>query len=217
MQTLHLTQPNIDPSTRSHILDVASRIFAENGYERTTIRAICKAAKVNISLISYYFDGKDGLYREIFKRMQDSRIQLTSSIFDSKQATSVEAFRLRLTLFYEQMIEAGCQDAPAFKLIHNEMREGFPRVKEQTLKYFERMNGIVSAFMKEAQKRGFLRADVDLKIMGMMMCNMMMGPSAFSAMSQAVFGIDFFDKKDRTRMVRDTLQIYFDGILRRDQ
>jgi AcrR family transcriptional regulator len=49
--------------TEARILDAASRLFVERGYERTTIRAIAKAAGVDGGLVMHYFGSK----RELFQ------------------------------------------------------------------------------------------------------------------------------------------------------
>jgi AcrR family transcriptional regulator len=54
--------------TRIRLLDTAEQIFAEHGYEGTSIRQIAHTAGLNISLISYYFGSKEALYYEIFKQ-----------------------------------------------------------------------------------------------------------------------------------------------------
>jgi AcrR family transcriptional regulator len=51
--------------TRDRIMKAAERLFAEHGYEGTSIRAIVAKARVNQAAINYHFDGKDGLYREV--------------------------------------------------------------------------------------------------------------------------------------------------------
>jgi AcrR family transcriptional regulator len=53
--------------TRERILKAAERLFAESGYDGTSIRAIVAKAKVNQAAINYHFDGKDGLYREVLR------------------------------------------------------------------------------------------------------------------------------------------------------
>jgi TetR/AcrR family transcriptional regulator, regulator of cefoperazone and chloramphenicol sensitivity len=51
---------------RGKILITALELFAEYGFERTTVRQIAKKAAVNISAISYYFGDKAGLYQAAF-------------------------------------------------------------------------------------------------------------------------------------------------------
>lgn len=53
--------------TRDRILKAAERLFAERGYDGTSIRTIVAKAKVNQAAINYHFEGKDGLYREVLR------------------------------------------------------------------------------------------------------------------------------------------------------
>lgn len=57
--------------TRSLIVATALRLFAENGYDRTTMRAIAAEAGVSVGSAYYYFASKDqliqGFYDEIAK------------------------------------------------------------------------------------------------------------------------------------------------------
>jgi AcrR family transcriptional regulator len=53
--------------TRERIIKAAERLFAERGYDATSIRAIVAKARVNQAAINYHFDGKDGLYREVLR------------------------------------------------------------------------------------------------------------------------------------------------------
>jgi AcrR family transcriptional regulator len=48
--------------TRSHILEVAGRIFAAKGYNGTTSREICTAAGTNLAAVNYHFGSRDALY-----------------------------------------------------------------------------------------------------------------------------------------------------------
>jgi AcrR family transcriptional regulator len=53
--------------TRERIMKAAERLFAERGYDGTSVRAIVGRARVNQAAINYHFDGKDGLYREVLR------------------------------------------------------------------------------------------------------------------------------------------------------
>jgi AcrR family transcriptional regulator len=53
--------------TRERIIKAAERLFAERGYDGTSIRAIVAKAHVNQAAINYHFAGKDGLYREVLR------------------------------------------------------------------------------------------------------------------------------------------------------
>jgi len=56
-----------DP-TGEKLLEVAGPIFANRGYQDTTIREICAAAGANVAAISYHFGDKLGLYTEVLQQ-----------------------------------------------------------------------------------------------------------------------------------------------------
>lgn len=50
------------PDTRARILDVARKKFAQNGFDKTTVRAIGSEAQVDAALIHHYFGTKQQLF-----------------------------------------------------------------------------------------------------------------------------------------------------------
>lgn len=50
--------------TQNRILSCARRLFAESGFDRTTIRAVAAAAQVNPGLVMHYFGSKEELFRQ---------------------------------------------------------------------------------------------------------------------------------------------------------
>jgi AcrR family transcriptional regulator len=52
-------------SKKDIIKEAAKSLFIKNGYVGTSTRDICRVADVNISMISYYFGSKEGLFNEI--------------------------------------------------------------------------------------------------------------------------------------------------------
>lgn len=56
--------------TKTSILDAALVEFGEHGFAGARTVAIARRARVNPQLISYYFDGKAGLYQALARRWQ---------------------------------------------------------------------------------------------------------------------------------------------------
>lgn len=54
-----------DSSKKELIKEIAFDLFLNRGYEATTIRMICSAAKVEAPTLYYYFDSKMGLFLSI--------------------------------------------------------------------------------------------------------------------------------------------------------
>ncbi|MCE6994092.1 TetR/AcrR family transcriptional regulator [Saccharothrix sp. S26] len=72
------TERKRDPErTKARILEAATAEFAAKGYAAARVSAIADRAGVNKQLISYYFGGKEGLYRELSGRWRQQGGQLT--------------------------------------------------------------------------------------------------------------------------------------------
>ena len=54
--------------TKIRILDSAERLFARNGFEATSLRAIIVEARVNLASVHYYYRSKEGLIRAVIER-----------------------------------------------------------------------------------------------------------------------------------------------------
>lgn len=53
--------------TKNKIMEVARVLFADQGFEGTSVREIAKAAEVNIASVNYHFTNKENLFAEILK------------------------------------------------------------------------------------------------------------------------------------------------------
>lgn len=55
-------------ATKERILDAAERLFADKGFDATSLRGITAAAGVNLAAVNYHFGTKAGLLEEVFRR-----------------------------------------------------------------------------------------------------------------------------------------------------
>jgi AcrR family transcriptional regulator len=61
-----------DVATRGRLLDAATELFAERGFRRVTVRAICQRARANVAAVNYHFGDKQRLYREVVEAALDT-------------------------------------------------------------------------------------------------------------------------------------------------
>jgi AcrR family transcriptional regulator len=93
-----VTEPELTSraaQTRSAIVTAALRLFRENGYDATTMRAIAVAAGVSTGNAYYYFGSKEELIREFYERSQAEHAAAAQPVLETETAF---APRLRGTL-----------------------------------------------------------------------------------------------------------------------
>jgi len=62
--------------TRATLLAVASRLFAQKGYDGISMRTLAAEAGVNLATVGYHFGGKPGLYQAILERFIAVRYEI---------------------------------------------------------------------------------------------------------------------------------------------
>jgi len=58
---------NPENDIKIRILRAAKKLFAENGFDGTSVRQICEEAGANVSLVSYHFGGKENVFAALFE------------------------------------------------------------------------------------------------------------------------------------------------------
>ena len=147
---------------KDHIIDAAIQLFAEQGFEGTSIRDLAAKAEVNIAMVNYYFGSKDKLFEAIIEQRSGylkeklEEILLNNSISDvQKMDQVIEHFVSRILSNYHY-----------HRLIHQELmlqqREGtHTRIAEHFTKNADIIKTIIDQGIK---KKSFRKVDAELTI-----------------------------------------------------
>lgn len=71
-----------DETSKQRILNAATKLFAAQGFEGTSIRQICKEADANICMISYFWGGKQELYNGIIEDLTEKQTEYAKTFID---------------------------------------------------------------------------------------------------------------------------------------
>ena len=82
-----LTQAtNEAEDTRERILVSSRKLFAEKGFDMTSVRDITSDAGCNVASVNYHFGGKENLYLETFRSMltllRDQRLAVLDELME---------------------------------------------------------------------------------------------------------------------------------------
>jgi AcrR family transcriptional regulator len=67
-RSLRLSATEGSALSRDRILRVASKLFSDHGFERTTMRAITAAAQCNLASVNYHFGSKQALIEAVIEQ-----------------------------------------------------------------------------------------------------------------------------------------------------
>ncbi len=158
-----LTSVRQNHSSREDILKAALELFAMRGYAETTVQDIVKKAKINLSMVSYYFGGKEALYIACLHRAAEQGIKDIERILFAPK--SKEEFKIRLDLFIDEFLTSHVKKKYETTLIKREFSNPtkFARsVVDQTIPHFFH---IIEDYFKAAQKIEVLKKDIDTKLL----------------------------------------------------
>jgi AcrR family transcriptional regulator len=76
-------------ATREQLIEVATGLFAERGYEETSIEAVLAAAGVSRGALYHHFAGKDALFEAVLEAVENGvTARLTAEIAGAPDAVS---------------------------------------------------------------------------------------------------------------------------------
>lgn len=199
------TKLNSKQDAKTCILAAAAKLFSKCGLDKTSTRDISKDSRANISLISYHFGGKEGLYREVIREFAlkvSEKVQPTITEFRSQPMTK-ELFMKEVETMVGNMIEMRLSHPEISLILAREKIEGMPLSKEVHEEIFYPMIQNFFAMFKAAQSKGIVKESLHPAIFFMMI-------------SEGVFG--FFEMMDcKTQINKDCEEFIQDTNLLKKQ
>ncbi|MDH3281716.1 MAG: TetR/AcrR family transcriptional regulator [Gammaproteobacteria bacterium] len=174
---------------RARILAAAQRLFAESGYDSTSISRVAQSAGVSKANIFHHFSSKQDLYLEV---LHESRSHLENLFDDLKLSGDLTQ---RLARFLDRHLTSIYEREAGFRLLLHEMLTG-----EQHEAIAKRVGGDnfrrLVANLRAAQQQGDVRTGVDPAVVAFVL----VAASAFFYLSRPVLRhtpeAEFADRPD---------------------
>lgn len=143
------------------ILQVAERLFAEKGYDGTSVREISKAAKTNIAMVSYYFGSKDKMLEAlVLFRIDDLAMQIENLI---KEPVSPLDKISRLIDLYISRIN---HNKDIYKIMHFELSSKKRVMNFESFVQVKKRNSVsLRQIISEGQDLGIFNLDVNIDLL----------------------------------------------------
>ena len=146
---------------QTEILHVAEALFAQKGFDGTSIREIAKKAKINIAMVSYYFGSKEKLLESlILFRTSDLKMQL-ENLFTEELSPMKKIDKL-IELYINRLIKNKCM----YQILHFEFSSKkrvmdfkvFTDMKKDNLRSLKKI-------IAEGQEQGVFAKDINVQLL----------------------------------------------------
>ena len=167
-------------NTRERLLYAAIKVFARRGYEKATVREICRlAGAANLNALNYYFGGKENLYRTILEIMFTAFGNRLEEALSAEASGPEDRLRIFLSSYCAMLYGSGEVAADMCAIFTAEMLRPTPHLAELAEKYSrphtEAFLQILSQVLGENAPREVLR-DCAASILGQILYYVFMWP-----------------------------------------
>jgi AcrR family transcriptional regulator len=142
-----------------HIIRVAEKLFAEKGFNGTSVRDIAEAAGVNIAMISYYFGSKEKLMQALFEERTSGIIGRVETLLKVESLTPFQKIEILIDDYIERLVEK----QQFYKImLHEQMLENNAVISTLLREQKQRNAGIIEKLIKEGQEKGAFKKGIDI-------------------------------------------------------
>ena len=172
------------------IIETAERLFADRGFDGTSVRDIAEEAGINIAMISYYFGSKEKLMEAIFELRVGSLQSRVESLLKDSNLTPLE----KVNMLIDEHIDRVLQKQFFYRImVAVQLTNKNPQIIKAANKIKIRNAEVVSELIKEGQKKGVFKKKIDV----ILMLNTLVGTVSQSMMSKEYYR-EFNNQQDIT-------------------
>ena len=201
-----------EEKSKQRILEAATKLFAQKGFDGVGIREICKAADANICMISYFWGGKEGLYRGILDDLVQKQTEYVKTFLDFDIEPDTLTKDEQINLLYkliDKSIELLYNDFISddlFRFLLQEQQAQKIELTSPTFIYIRKLLGAI--FNKDYN-------DKDIIFKTVFIMSQINSPKIMPAFSLRLLNQDKFTEEDKN-LIKSNVKIYIRALLSED-
>ena len=142
------------PDKKEHIINVAIDLFAEKGFEGTSIRDLAAKAEVNIAMINYYFGSKDGLFESIVEYKSTYLRERLEEITNDNHKSDIE----KIDAVIEHFVIRLLTNHKYHRVIHQELLlQQREKLHDSIIKVFSKNKLLIKGIIEDGIKKKVFR------------------------------------------------------------
>lgn len=195
------------------ILTTAEQLFAQRGFDGTSVRDISEAASVNVAMISYYFGSKEKLIEALFEFRIGFLAERMEALLKDDTLTPLQKIG---KLIDEHIDRAFASDRRSFFIIMTteQLINKTPSILKKISELKKRTLDLLGELIQEGQVKGQFKKKIDF----LLMLNTMVGTVSQTMCSQQLFR-DVNNQQDMadddfTRQLKRKLSIHIQTLVK---
>jgi AcrR family transcriptional regulator len=192
------------PDVRTQILQEATRLFATQGFDGTSIRAISDEVGIAKPSLLYHFPSKDELRRVVLEQVFSHWNDVLPDLL--KVATSGEG---RFESLMTEVLSFFLADTNRAKLLTREMLDRPDEINEQLQKFLSPWMRLMADYIRRGQEEGIIYQDVDPDAYILQVIQMVVGGLSTSVVYGGLMeeGADEAARLTRDRQINEIIRI----------
>lgn len=195
-----------DQQVRRELLTVARGLFAQQGYEAVSTRAVALAAGVNPAMIHYYFRGKQGLYEAMLADAFAPLVERIGLVLAS--ADDPSALNQFLSLYMRTLGANPWMPSLLLREVAAEKGSLRPWFIQQ---FASRTGGLLARLIQREQAAGRIRGDSDPTLTALSLVSLVIFPFVAMPAGGEASGMRVRDDY-LERLVTHTEAIFLHGV-----
>ncbi len=194
---------DVQKTSKDRLLESGALLFAEKGYDGTSVREICKKAEVSMNMIHHFFKNKEGLLNVILEEFSSNVLQVPTRLI-SNEPTSKQDFQSKLELFCQETLEALIEYRIPIVIILRENidMDAFADYQKQFI-----------WFLKKAQSKKYVLKGVDPEMISGIVLDRFISQVLYAQKIKDTFGCDIInDEKYRRKWLKSNVDFFLFGL-----
>ena len=199
--------------SKQRILDSATKLFAQKGYDGVGIREICKDANANICMISYFWGGKQELYKGIVDNLIEKQTEYAKSFLNLDIEPSTLPKQEQINLLYKvidkviEFLYGGLISDDLFRFLLQAQQSRSIELTSPVFVYVRKLIGAI--FNKDMN-------DKDIIFKTVFIMSQINSPKILPAFSLSLLNQDTFTQEDK-EIIRNNVRLYIDTLIKEAQ
>ncbi len=194
---------------RLHILETAEQLFAEKGFDGTSVRDIASRAHVNLAMISYYFGSKEKLFNALIEWRADATHNVLNELAFDDTLKPFQKMEKLVNLYVDKITSNSrfhCIMTTHLPTIQSEnIRNQMTEVKYRTMESIRKI-------ITEGQHKGvFRKVDIELTVASIM--GTIIHVTSSRPLYYKVYGIEEKDPQTYSMMMAPKLKTHLFQLL----